>query len=224
MTLIRKEMPKINFVTLADNSNYPIPAIKALPDWYRSSKKYFSDGESTYKNCMPFFEGMYSGYVMLLPCDIEFYLDNDIPKFKIDKEYDFFISTRTPMSDFQTPFGYHDHHFAWKPQWGFESPEGYNVLYMTPFNGYDVPFLNTMGIINNDKTSHPGNIPFFLRKGFSGTIKEGTPFLQVMPIKRENWYSENKILDPQTIEHFKPGTPRIQNHYKDVLWERSKYE
>ncbi len=90
-------MPKINFVTLSDNSNYPIPAIKALPDWYKSSKKYFSDGESTYKNCMPFFEGMYSGYVMLLPCDIEFYLDNDIPKFKIDKEYDFFISARTPM-------------------------------------------------------------------------------------------------------------------------------
>ncbi len=222
--LTRQEMPKLNFVTLSDNNNYPIPAIKALPEWYKSAKKYFSDGESTYKNCIPFFEGIYSGYVMLTPCDIEFYVDNNIPKFKIDKEYDFFISSRPPMLDFKTPFGYHEDHFAWKPQWGVESPQGYNVLYTTPFNGYDVPFLNTSGIINNDKTSHPGNIPFFLRKEFSGVIKAGTPFLQVIPIKRENWNSANKVLDPETIDHFKPGTPRIQNHYRKAIWERTRYE
>lgn len=217
-------MPKLSFVTLSDNDNYPVPAIKMLPEWYRSTKKYFEDGESTYKNCMPFFEGMYSGYVMLTPCDIEFYIENEIPKVRIEEEYNFFVKPRPPMSDFQTPFGYYSHHFAWKPQWGVESPSGYNILYTTPFNGYDVPFLNTMGIINNDKTSHPGSIPFFLRKNFIGMIKAGTPFLQVIPIKRESWNSDNKVLDPEDIEHFKPGTPRIQDHYRNVLWERAKYE
>jgi hypothetical protein len=196
-----------------------------LPDWYKKAKRYHEEGGSTYKNCVPLFEAMYSGYVMLTPCDIEFYLKEGIPYVNvINNKYESFVRERSPMNDFHTPIGFYDKHFAWLPQWGFEVPKGYNVLYMTPFNGYSLPFINTMGIVNNDKTSHPGSIPFFLKKEFAGIIKKGTPFLQILPIKREDWKSEKKILDPSTITHFKPGTPRIDNLYRDELWERSRYE
>lgn len=173
---------------------------------------------------MPFFEGMYSGYIYLTPCDIEFYISNERIDFKIQDEYKNFITKRSPMSEYEVPYGCHEEHFAWLPQWGVEVPEGYNVLYMTPFNGQGLPFVNTMGIINNDKTHHPGNLPFFIKKEFSGIIEKGTPYLQVIPLKRENWVSGKKILDPETIEFFKPGSGRIQNLYKDKIWERTKYE
>jgi hypothetical protein len=214
----------LEFVTLTPNDNFPIPAVTALPSWYKEAKKYQENKTSTFKNCVPFFESMSTGYVFLTPCDIGFYEQRGEPEVQIPDEYKGFVTKRSAIKEFETPKGYHSTHFAWLPQWGVRTPEGYNALYVTPFNSYSLPFINTNGIINNDKVWQPGAVPFFLAKKFTGVLPKGTPYLQVIPIKRENWSHKFTDISNEELEHFKTGSPHITNYYRENIWEMSKYE
>jgi hypothetical protein len=42
-------------------------------------------------------------------------------------------------------------------------------------------------------------MPFFLIIGFSGVIPAGTPYVQMIPFKREDWASEIVIENPNKI-------------------------
>lgn len=99
------------------------------------------------------------------------------------------------MPQFIHPQGYYQEHFAWYPDWAVELPEGYSALYTHPLNRFDLPFFMTIGIIDNDKVNLPGTMPFFIAKGFEGTIPAGTPYAQIIPFKREDWKSEIIVED-----------------------------
>lgn len=212
----------LEFVSLSPSGNLPVPAVKTLPEWYKKAKKYDHES-STYKNCAPFFESMSSGYVFLTPTDIEFYEVDGIPRVRVDSKYAAFVTERSPMNEFQVPLGYSGHHFSWLPEYGIRTPVGYSVLYTTPLNGFSLPFLNTAGSINNDKVFQPGSVPFFLQKGFVGTIPAGTPYLQAIPFKREDWVSKETQITSEDIEHFKPNSEHIKNYYREHLWESNLY-
>ena len=214
----------VEFVTLTPNETFPIPAVKGLPKWYKKAKKYQEDGNSAFKNCVPFFESMAAGYVMLTPCEVHFYQINGEPFVKLSKKYEKFVTKRSPMGEFHVPEGYCQTHFAWLPEWGVRTPEGYNSLYLTPLNSYGLPFINTSGIINTDKVFRPGSVPFFLKTGYEGTIPKGTPYLQIIPIKRETWSHTLVDISNETFKYFAPNAPHVQNYYRDNLWEMSKYE
>jgi hypothetical protein len=94
-----------------------------------------------------------------------------------------------------------------------------------PLNRFDLPFTTTSGIVDSDKFFAPGNVPFFIKEGFSGIIPEGTPFLQLIPIKRATWkmVENNKGLsDMNTIQ----GNWVRQKgfEYKKIMWDRKKYD
>jgi hypothetical protein len=214
----------IEFVTETPDDNSPIPAVKSLPDWYKKAKKYQEGKVSSFKNCVPFFEAISSGYVFLLPCDVKFYQKDGEPFVELPQGYEPLVTKRRAMKEFHTPDGYYDVHFAWLPNWGVKAPIGYNVLYLTPLNNYALPFINTSGIINSDKVNQPGSVPFFLRNGFEGVIPKGTPYIQIIPIKRESWKHREAWVSYSELEYFVPGTPHIQNYYRDNLWEMSRYD
>ena len=223
-------MKLIEFVSILEfSSNKPLeptpePMIKHLPEWYKKAKKYFSEKNSTYKNCAPFFDSMSAGYALLTPCDISFFIEDGEPKVFLPKGYEGFVTERPPMGEFHSPTGHYKKHFAWSPSWGVRTPTGYSALYLTPLNMFSLPFTNTSGIIDSDKVYHPGNIPFFLKEGFTGVIPKGTPYIQVIPIKRDSWESNNVTVSVSDIEHFKPGSDRIPEYYKTKVWERKFYE
>jgi hypothetical protein len=108
-------------------------------------------------------------------------------------------------------------------------PEGYSVLYSQPYDRYDLPFLTTSGIIDNDKVTLPGTMPFFLVKGWVGVLPAGTPYAQMMPFKREDWNSEYikesgiSIINKNSKNSQKYRVPNGGVYLKDV-WEKRKYE
>ena len=113
--------------------------------------------------------------------------------------------------------------------WGIQTPEGYSSLYLTPMNRFDLPFINTSGIIDTDKVSMPGSLPFFLIEGWVGIIPAGTPYAQIIPFKRENWYSSLKIDKAGDIYDRIIKTRNIFRKpnggiYKDKFWERREYK
>jgi hypothetical protein len=133
------------------------------------------------------------------------------------------------MAEFVSPEGYHEDHFHWWPNWGIELPKGYSLLVLSPINRYDLPFLTVGGIIDSDEYILPGLTPFFIKKGFIGKIPAGTPFVQVIPFKREDWNSEIKFYNQgEMIKRHKRNTAmyrvRKGGIYKRFTWKPKKYE
>lgn len=226
-----------------DSISKPTPTVKTIPDWYRDADRYAMKTSSepwigpdggkvvTWKACPAIYDIMGAGYVYKTPCDIEFYLnDSGVISAKVlDDQYKDFVHTRTPMPQFQVPRGYHENHFAWWADWAVELPSGYSALYSQPFNRFDLPFLTTSGIIDNDKVHLPGTMPFFIAENWVGVIPAGTPYAQIIPFKREDWKSQVVIEDPQIIyeknmaNSFKYRKPGGGVYLRDV-WQRRKYD
>ena len=145
------------------------------------------------------------------------------------KSLKIFCDARHSMPQFENPHGYHAKHFHWWPNWGIELPKGYSALVTSPLNRFDLPFLTVAGIIDSDKYTMPGLMPFFLKEGFSGLIPKGTPYAQIIPIKREDWTSEHIYYTNQemydrhvaTTDKYRVAYGGI---YKQKTWEKKNYE
>lgn len=226
-----------------DSTSKPTPTVKNIPDWYRDADRYATkpDGEHwigpdggkvvTWKACPAIYDIMGTGYVYRTPCDIEFYINDfgTISAKVLDDQYSDFVHQRAPMPQFEVPRGYHSEHFAWWSDWAVELPSGYSALYSQPFNRFDLPFITTSGIIDNDKVHLPGTMPFFIAEGWTGILPAGTPYAQIIPFKREDWKSEVIIEDPRLMyeknmaNSFKYRKPGGGVYLRDV-WQRRKYD
>ena len=221
----------------------PVPTVKEIPTWFREAdrfainpmtKDYWLDGSGskvpTWKACPAIFDMLSTGYVLRTPCDITFSLKNSKISIEIkEQQFKDFCSERPPMPQFVHPQGYYEDHFAWFPDWAVALPEGYSALYTHPLNRFDLPFLMTSGIVDNDKINLPGTMPFFIIKGFEGLIPAGTPYVQIFPFKREDWKSEYVIEDPEIIPKKNQDNSdkyRIKDggFYKNNIWSKRNYE
>jgi hypothetical protein len=235
-----------NKAWLDKNSEHgPVTALsKNLPDWYREYDRYAKDrnGEyiedpnlggkiPTWKACPAIYDTFGAGYLYRVPCDIkiERLPNGNLKATVLDSRYQEFIQTRGMMEGFATPPGFEAFHFAWFPSWACQVPDGYSVLYAQPFNRYDLPFITTSGIIDNDKVHLPGSMPFFIKQGWEGIIEAGTPFTQLLPFKRDDWKSE--IVEKSALEIFKDNRANSKKYrvpnggfYQKSVWSRRKYE
>lgn len=185
----------------------------------------------TWKACPAIMDSFSTGYVLKTPCDVKFF-KNKYGKIDVeilDQKHKDFVSKRDPMPQFEHPKGYYKEHFAWYPDWGVEVPEGYSCIYMTPMNRFDLPFLNTTGIVDNDKVHLSGTFPFFVIDGYEGTIPAGTPYMQILPFKRENWQSETEILNQNEIygkmtDNMKKYRVPDGGVYIKNVWTRREYK
>lgn len=216
-----------------ENAGQPIPAKKVLPEWYRTSETTFTDENkeeiSGLKRCVPFMDAMISGYVLTTPMDIFISINEDgTPNMRWNSSEAFadFINERPKElgAKMPRPAGHYPNHLAWKGFWGMKAPRGWSLLITHPLNRHDLPFTTTSGLMDADKYSTSGNVPFFLKEGFVGVIPAGTPFAQVIPIKRAKWKSIKNDQGIQYLETLqgsfvhKPG-----NSYKKKFWQRKEY-
>jgi len=239
-----------------DSSNVPVPTQKETPDWYKNADRfakmpngeyykapkevcpYPKDGTvddygriPTWKACPAIMDAFITGYLFKTPCDLTFtknssgYLEVKIEN-PIHAE---FCLPRPPMPQFEHPQGYYKHHFAWSADWGMQLPDGYSALFMTPMNRFDLPFLNTTGIVDSDKVNTLGSFPFFIIDGWEGTIPAGTPYLQVLPFKREDWEHEVEDLDQSRVYDEVMNNRKFYRQpdggvYKNKVWSRREYK
>jgi len=74
-----------------------------------------------------------------------------------------------------------------------------------------------------------GTNPFFIREGWSGILPAGTPYMQMLPFKREDWNSEVYIENPnnlyqKNIENSNKYRVKDGGVYKNEVWQKRKYE
>jgi hypothetical protein len=239
-----------------NSDSVPSPTQSVIPQWYKDADRFakMPNGEyykapkdicpfpkegttddygkiPTWKACPAILDAFLTGYVLKTPCDIEFFKNSqEIIDVKIsDPKYKDFVTKRPPMPMFEHPKGFYQHHFAWYPDWEVSLPEGYSALFMTPINRFDLPFLNTSGIIDSDKVSIPGTFPFFVVEGGEGLIPAGTPYMQILPFKRENWKQEihiqqEKEIYDKMVENMKFYRQPDGGIYKNKVWSKRDYK
>lgn len=217
-------MKKIKFQTTNANLDIPkpIPASKAVPDWYRKM-----DGTqeqiASVKRCVPFLDALTSGYVITLPVDVTW--DKDWVTFRNDHS-NIEVVSRHHMSqvdgmDLPPEFSPMPH--KWINQWQITTPKGYSCLFVHPLNHPDLPFYSFTGVVDTDKHPVVINFPFVLRRDFEGTIPAGTPLIQIIPFKRDDW--EAQIEDSITYLYPKQYEVEMPPYawYKRKWWSRKRY-
>lgn len=238
-------MPKIIFHSAKhyNNSNvfHPVPSKTLVPEWFSSASRFWKDENGNmifneenkenllgFKACPALMDSFIMGYTMVTPCDIHFFKIGGKISVSYDDLYRGFCDRRDPISEFVVPTGYDDYHFHWFPNWMPELPEGYSALYLNPINRFDLPFYTVSGIVDNDKMSTPGLMPFFLKKDFIGTIKAGTPYVQIIPFKRESWQIE-KIFhsEIEMVHRHNDSAKKFRipggGGYKKQCWSRKDF-
>jgi hypothetical protein len=210
----------------------PVMAKKLLPTWYKESEASIvideEDGPGL-KKCIPFLDALISGYFLVSPVDI-FVSKNDDGSLKIgwnsSEAFGGFIAERSKElgEKMPRPAGHYPNHLAFKGNWGFKTPRGWSLLITHPFNRHDLPWTITSGIIDADKFSTSGNLPFFIREDFVGMIPAGTPFAQLIPIKRSSWKSIYNDQGIAYLELLQGNTVRTPGKsYKKLFWVRKDY-
>ena len=217
---------KITFVPgtkeIEDIVMFPKPAKNFIPDWYKDIKA----GKDLFnvKKCIPFLDSMSSGYIQTTWCDIIVTEEEDGPKVGFDSEVPIF--GRRPTSDMPVDESFYDIEFVWHRPWSTILPDGFSALVVHPLNRIDLPFMTLSGIIDFDKSIHAkiGNIPFYIKKGFTGIIPAGTPMFQILPIKREDWKSETQKHSDFFWEEKIKEKESFSSFYKKQIWQRKSFK
>lgn len=202
---------------------HPYPTSRSMPNWFRKMPGVSEDQVMTVKKCIPFLDSMTAGYQIPLPADVTWskstksFITHGMYSLNSDH-----ISSQT--SDVPIPEEYDPQPHKWINPWHIKTPKGYSVLFTHPMNRSDLPFMSFTGIVDTDKHPLIINFPFVLRKDFEGTIKAGTPIIQLIPFKRESWNMD--VIDQgksyEYAEAYKAHEPPF-GFYKNNFWHKKRY-
>lgn len=232
----KKNIKIIKFSKKVPYSEDFLPIKLFMPEWYKNTepvkiKNLTFDNldfrnRKNIKNCMPFLDSLTTGYTMVTPFDILVKKENLATFFTWDNsDYDI-IASRPKESALLLPIptGHSEEHFVWHISHDLRLPKKYSAIYMHPLNRHDLPFTTLSGIIDGE-IIHAGNIPFFIKNDFEGLIPAGTPYLQVIPFKKEDWSTEkdNELLNLAFLQNLKSKS-FLYGWYKKNQWKKSRYE
>jgi hypothetical protein len=224
MKLFKNKIKKIKFYSDKTHLDLlkPIPTSKSVPDWYRKMPGSIG-GIETVKKCVPVLDSITSGYVIPLPADVVW--DEEAKRFitqgKFQINSDHYIDQ---IHGIPIPEEYDNQPHKWVNSWYVKTPPGYSTLFVHPLNRLDLPFYSFSGIVDTDEHPIVVNFPFVFRKDFRGIVPAGTPMIQAIPFKRDDWQSE--VFDTGDSyfydKHWEVELPPF-SWYKRHWWKRKRY-
>jgi hypothetical protein len=236
----------------AQKEDFPTPIKLNIPEWYK--KLEHSVPEMTVKGCMPFLDTLTSGYLLKFPQDLFIRHNIDSKNEKEENIKTSFTTFGLHlMSQFlnaksinlNSTADTHDikqlegsslveknknlpFHKILNP-WKIKTPKGYSCLFIPPLNNSDDRFSIIPGIVNTDTFSKEINFPIVINGDkypvLETTIKKGTPYVQVIPFKRDSWKMkvkpepQKKMLNSTIFYHLK-----VLNIYKDKFWNKNSWK
>ena len=110
--------------------------------------------------------------------------------------------------------------------WSIKTPRGWSIMIMEPQHREPGPIECATGIVDTDTCSIPFNMFFKLRDpSFEGMIPAGTPFLQIIPFKRQNWKST--LGGKAERKNFQLDQSKLMtiffDGYKKFWWQKKEY-
>tara|TARA_R110000751_G_scaffold177176_1_gene283474 strand:+ start:1393 stop:2145 length:753 start_codon:yes stop_codon:yes gene_type:complete len=246
---------KIKFIAnkdyIKENIDRPEPAKLNIPDWYK--KLEHSLHNKTVKGCMPFLDTLTIGYILRMPADYSIthnVYNTDTNKKDTASETSF---TQVPNS-FGNKLNLNKNNNQFHPieqlggdkcpivhknknlkihklinPWIIKTPPGYSCLFVPPLNNSDDRFSIIPGVVDTDSFQTEINFPMIVNGDkypvLKSIVKRGTPYVQVIPFKREKWkmsFGSEKHEKGEQIKFFQDSY--IINNYKQKYWYKKSWK
>jgi len=232
--------------------DYPIPAKLNIPEWYK--KLEHSTLNKTVKGCMPFLDTLTSGYLLKMPQDlhIRHNVDSKNEKGEIFKDsfQTYGLHALSPILEAKSinlnssvdihpvkqlegsplieknknlPF------YKIVNPWKIKTPKGYSCLFISPLNNSDDRFSIISGIVDTDNHFIEINFPIVINGDkypvLETTIKKGTPYVQIIPFKRDSWKMTLKPKKQKEIQRSRIlYSLKLLNVYKEKYWNKKSWK
>ena len=234
---------------MENNKEYfPTPIKLNIPKWFKELEHTVL--KKTVKGCMPFLDTLTTGYLLKMP--INYYLEHNVNNEKGNLDTGS-CSGQERKSDFadQINLNYHMEkqlhgvgqlegsplleknknlkiHKILNP-WIIKTPPGYSCLFLPPMNNTDDRFSIIPGIVDTDSFPLEINFPIVLNgdkyPSLKTTIKKGTPYVQIIPFKREQWkmkITETNSEKRKELEFF--AFTEVLHNYKTKFWSKKSWK
>jgi hypothetical protein len=232
--------------------DYPIPSKLNIPEWYKKLEHTVFD--KTVKGCMPFLDTLTSGYLLKMPQDfnVRHNVDNKNEKGEIFKDsfQTFGLHDQSQIlyaKNINLNSGFDAHSikqvegspFIEKNKslpfykilnpWKITTPKGYSCLFVPPLNNSDDRFSIIPGIVDTDTFPNEINFPIIINGDkytiLETTVKKGTPYVQVIPFKRDSWRMIVKSRKQKEIQNSRLFYGlKLMNIYKDKYWNKKLWK
>lgn len=229
----RTEQPTITFTCEPDLHGAipePIPAAKNVPTWFKKLEAKIppSDptdfGGETIKACMPVLDAFHAGYLIPSAAPVRFVVkDGDVTttwKSRDLKMVDSHSAEQVKGSNWDGPF------MKWINPWRIITPPGYSSLITAPVNRPEAHFQCLTAVVDTDTYPNQINFPFLWTgpREYDDIIPAGTPLVQVIPFKREDWGMVVRTPTPDEKAARATAIQRLEidnSGYRD-LWRQAK--
>jgi hypothetical protein len=200
----------------------PYPAIKQLPEWFTKSSPHYGsnifpddgklhfrnrDANTTYKKCVPLLDSLSAGYIIPLWADVMIEQDGKGAQIYWKTFNSVFELHGQSSKQIPAPVGYDQVVYKLSNCWIPQTPKGYSCLIISPLGYNNLPFHAIPAIVDTDSSTLELVFPMWVKTGFEGIVEKGTPMIQVIPFKRDDWNS--------TFDYYEDG------EYKSVIEERN---
>jgi hypothetical protein len=232
--------------------DYPIPAKLNIPEWYKNLEHSILN--RTIKGCMPFLDSLTAGYVLKMPQDfyVRHNVDNKNEKGeKIKDSFQTFglhdvqqllyvksinLNSGLDMHSIKqvegSPFIEKNKNLPFYKilnPWKIKTPRGYSCLFVSPLNNSDDRFSIIPGIVDTDIFPNEINFPIIINGDkypvLETTIKKGTPYVQVIPFKRDNWKIKLKSIKQKEVQNSRIFYGlKVINNYKERYWNKKSWK
>ena len=203
LSLIRRPAPAIRFTCAPEDIGViaePLPAKKALPDWFRKLPPVDREAQSatnnglTIKRCMPFMDALATGWILPLVATVRLEIRDGGKTVDAGWEFDRVMvsnhgqhqvagNAREP----RPPCKFHNY-------WTVRTPRGWSCLFLPPLNRPEAPFECLAGVVDTDTYTAPVHFPFFATAADGvHVVEKGTPLVQVIPFRRADVLEEAEI-------------------------------
>jgi hypothetical protein len=232
----------------SQKEDYPTPIKLNIPEWYK--KLEHSLQNITIKGCMPFLDTLTSGYLLKIPQD--FNIRHNVKNDKGEKdsfqtfamhEQNAFLNVKTinlnsgiDVHNIKqvegSPFIEKNKNLPFYKivnPWKIKTPKGYSCLFVPPLNNSDDRFSIIPGIVDTDTFPNEINFPIIINGDkypvLETIIKKGTPYVQIIPFKRDSWKMVVKSRKQKEIQNSRLFyNLKLINIYKEKYWNKKLWK
>jgi hypothetical protein len=228
--------------------DYPTPIKLNIPEWYKKLEHTILN--KTVKGCIPFLDTLTLGYLLKIPQD--FYVKHNFQNEEgLKDSYQTFglydmskwinekcinlnsnIEVHSIKQVEGSPYIEKNKNLPFYKilnPWKIKTPKGYSCLFVPPLNNTDDRFSIIPGIVDTDTFPNEINFPIVINGDkypiLETNIKKGTPYVQIIPFKREPW---KMILKPRQYKEIQNSRLfyglKLLNIYKDKFWKKKLWK
>ena len=230
----------------------PIETKKVLPDWYKKIEKHTIHYRNI-KGCMPFLDAISAGYTLPLPQDlfighnvmnkhaeppeIQCFYKFSLADFSSEQCLQYNMNGNNNELHATEQIGGSDSFLGKKNggnniikilnPWKIKTPPGYSCLFTSPNYSENDYFNIISGIVDTDVFDMHINFPMIVNhdkyNSFEKLFKQGTPYVQIIPFKRNSWKKEIAINKHDSVFKFNYFTSLI-DRYKNKIWSKKSWK